>query len=1032
MLYPKNKEKELSDILFKNPGSEYRAAPFWAWNCKLNEDMLLEQIEYLKEMGFGGFYMHTRAGMETPYLGEEFMNMVRSCVQKAKDEDMLAYLYDEDKWPSGYAGGLVTKNHKYRAKHMLFTQKKLEHLPLEEAVEKLEPYLLAVYDIFLNENGELTGYSVIDEDTEPNGKKWYAYMMTAKDTARYNGQAYVDTLDKASMDNFIDITYEAYKREVGDDFGTAVPAMFTDEPQFKHKGALGFADSNADAIYPWTPLFEESFKAKYNYSMLDYFPEVVWDLPNREASCHRYHYHDHVTELFTNSFAKNCGDWCGKNNLHLTGHMVQEDTLGAQANSIGEAMRAYPHFQIPGIDLLCNEIRFATLKQCQSAVHQQGNEAMMTELYGVTNWDFDFRGHKFQGDWQAALGATMRVPHLSWVSMAGEAKRDYPASISYQSPWYKEYKYIEDHFARLNTALTRGVPKVDVAVIHPIESYWINLGPAESSADVLKQLDERFLDILNWMLYGTVDFDFICESTLPSQVKASASGLQVGVMNYKTVIVPDCITLRKTTLEILEKFKENGGNVIFAGNCPKYIDAVKSDAAEALYNKSVVVPYNRTDILAALKDSKIVDIKNSTGIPTDNLIYQMREDNTCSWLFIANAKHMSDEHPFIPDRKEKTNAQHITISIDGMFVPTLYDTLDGTIKEIPYEIKSGKTIINYARYQSDSILLNLVPTDVNSSLMEKIAENKTPSKTIRFMKKVPYTLAEDNVLLLDRAEYSLNGEPFHEEEEILILDNICRKIKDWPLRMDVTPQPWTLEEKEIEDYIDLRFTIYSDISVEGTKLAVEDAEKLVITFNGETVDNTPVGFFTDKAIKTVALPEIKKGENILTLHVPFGQRTNTEWCYILGNFNVKVEGTIATIIPPTDTIGFSSITSQGLPFYGGNITYNTTIETPKCKAKIHSCYYRGATIKILVDGKETSNATFSPYATEVELSAGIHNIDFILYGNRINSFGGVHNVIQQRWVGADFWRTKGDEWCYEYVLKDFGIMASPIIEIFED
>ena len=1028
MLYPKNKEKELSDILFKNPGAEYRAAPFWAWNCKLDKNTLLEQIEYLKEMGFGGFYMHTRAGMETPYLGEEFMDMVKACVEKAKDEDMLAYLYDEDKWPSGYAGGLATKEHKYRAKHMVFTQKKLEHFPLDEAIEKLKPYLLAVYDISLNQSGELESYSVIDENDAPKGKKWFAYMMTAEDSARYNGQAYVDTLDKASMDNFIDITYEAYKRAVGDDFGTAIPAIFTDEPQFKHKSPLGFADSDENASFPWTPKFEESFITKYGYSMLKHFPEVVWDLPGGEASVRRYHYHDHITEMFTKSFAKNCGDWCGENNLSLTGHMVQEDSLKAQAGSIGEAMRAYPHFQIPGVDLLCNEIRFSTLKQCQSVVHQQGKEAMMSELYGVTNWDFDFRGNKFQGDWQAALGVNMRVHHLAWVSMAGEAKRDYPASINYQSPWYKEYKYIEDHFARLNTALTRGVPKVDVAVIHPIESYWINFGPS----DIQKQLDERFLDILNWLLYGTVDFDFICESILPSQIKSTKSGLQVGSMNYKTVIVPDCITLRKTTLEILDEFQKNGGTVIFAGSCPKYIDAIKSDAAEALYKKSIVVPYNRTDILGALKDYRVIDIKNSDGTPTDNLIYQLREDNTCSWLFIANAMEMRDLHPFFPDRKEKTNTQNITLTINGMFVPTLYDTLEGTIKEIPYEIKGGKTIIKYARYQSDSILLKLVPTETNSSLEEKNIDKQIPSKTIRFMKKVPYTLAEENVLLLDRAEYSLNGEPFHNEEEILILDNICRKIKGWPLRMDVTPQPWTLEEKGIVDYIDLRFTIYSEISVTGAKLAVEDAERLEITLNGAIVDNAPIGYFTDKAIKTVALPEIKKGENILTIHVPFGQRTNTEWCYILGNFNVKVEGTISTIIPPTDTIGFSSITNQGLPFYGGNITYSTTIETPRCRAKIHSCYYRGATIKILVDGKETSNPTFSPYTTEVELSAGIHKIDFILYGNRINSFGGVHNVIQQRWVGADFWRTTGDEWCYEYVLKDFGIMASPIIEIFED
>ncbi|MBQ5748762.1 MAG: hypothetical protein IIV87_01260, partial [Oscillospiraceae bacterium] len=48
------------------------------------------------------------------------------------------------------------------------------------------------------------------------------------------------------------------------------------------------------------------------------------------------------------------------------------------------------------------------------------------------------------------------------------AKRDYPASINYQSPWYREYSYIENHFARVNTALTRGTPIVKIGVIHPV------------------------------------------------------------------------------------------------------------------------------------------------------------------------------------------------------------------------------------------------------------------------------------------------------------------------------------------------------------------------------------------------------------------------------------------------------------------------------------------------------------------------------------------------------------------------------------
>ena len=142
-----------------------------------------------------------------------------------------------------------------------------------------------------------------------------------------------------------------------------------------------------------------------------------------------------------------------------------EEPLFVSSYAIGE-MRHYSPSR-PGIDMLCDATEYTTAKQAQSAAHQYGREGVLSELYGVTNWVFDFRGHKFQGDWQAALGVTVRVHHLSWVSMAGESKRDYPATINYQSPWYKEYSYVEDHFARLNTALTRGKPVVKVGVTTP-------------------------------------------------------------------------------------------------------------------------------------------------------------------------------------------------------------------------------------------------------------------------------------------------------------------------------------------------------------------------------------------------------------------------------------------------------------------------------------------------------------------------------------------------------------------------------------
>ena len=76
MIYDKNtKRARLDKALFENPTSEYRGAPFWAWNCELDKDELKRQIDVFKEMGLGGYHMHVRTGLKTKYLSDEYMSL---------------------------------------------------------------------------------------------------------------------------------------------------------------------------------------------------------------------------------------------------------------------------------------------------------------------------------------------------------------------------------------------------------------------------------------------------------------------------------------------------------------------------------------------------------------------------------------------------------------------------------------------------------------------------------------------------------------------------------------------------------------------------------------------------------------------------------------------------------------------------------------------------------------------------------------------------------------------------------------------
>lgn len=124
MLYTKNSEPQLSMELFRNPTSEYRGTPFWSWNCKVTRELIRSQMEVFQKMGFGGAHLHPRTGLDTEYLGEEFMELVSYADEQAKERGMLCWLYDEDRYPSGAAGGMVTDNWNYRARHLLLTREK--------------------------------------------------------------------------------------------------------------------------------------------------------------------------------------------------------------------------------------------------------------------------------------------------------------------------------------------------------------------------------------------------------------------------------------------------------------------------------------------------------------------------------------------------------------------------------------------------------------------------------------------------------------------------------------------------------------------------------------------------------------------------------------------------------------------------------------------------------------------------------------------------------------------------------------------
>lgn len=984
--------------------------------------------------------MHCRTGMNTEYLGDEFMDMVSDCNETAKQKDMLCWLYDEDRYASGFGGGYVTKDIRYRERYLLFTPCRQDGYEKDRETfqrkcrqgEEPKGYFVMAYRVRLT-MGYLEGYVAEQEESIRCGDGetiWYAYLTIDEKSSWWNNQTYVNTLDKPALDRFIHITHERYYEKVGADFGKSIPAIFTDEPQFAEMENLNFAEEKKPVRLPFTDDFDESFQTAYRASLLEHLPEVIWEKGKDTAATFRYQYINHLTDRFVEAYAANVGSWCENHNLALTGHMKGEETLRSQTVFTGETMRSLRHFHLPGHDVLSDQRDYPTAKMAQSVSRQFGRFGALSETYGVTNWDFDFRGHKMSGDWQAALGIAVRVHHVSWLSMEGEAKRDYPASINYQSPWYKEYPLIENYFGRVNAALTSGRPQVKVGVIHPVESFWMTFGPYDQTYEKQEALENQYRDLCGWLTFGQMDFDYISEALLEEETNCAfdSQGFCMGEMRYQVILVPGCITLRESTVDRLLAFAGSGGRVVILGEAPVCMDGVFSEKVRELAGKCEVLTFEKGAVLKCLEPWRDVDVLLDSGGRADNLVYQMRQDEDGRWLFLAHGyEKVRDTFWSMVDCEDYPYVENIHLRIQGEYDLTVYDAMTGETEKLQCTHRNGQTRAEWRLGVHDSLLIRLTPAAERQQGSGNAVEIRKPSSRIRLTQPFEVIREEPNVLLLDKAEYRIDREPWQPEEDILKLDNICRRRFGYPPKEEAGAQPWTVkDEKGFPNVLSLRFAVDS-LTDTWASLALESRDKTEIYVNGSLVEEGSSGWFTDEAIEVVKIPPLRRGSNTIELRMPYGEKANVESCYLLGDFGVEVFGKEKRIIPAPEKVVFGDLTRQGMPFYGGNLTYRCKFTAPGGHMRLRAQYFSGPLLVAAVDGKRTGSIAFAPYEVDLgDLEAGEHLLEITAFGNRYHTFGQLHNCDRNySWFASCSWRTKNDRWSDEYMLKELGILVTP-------
>ncbi|MEV5025636.1 glycosyl hydrolase [Paenibacillus sp. LPE1-1-1.1] len=1016
---------------FMDPGIPFRPVPFWAWNDDLKQEELDRQIDGFKEQGMGGFMMHVREGLETPYLSDEFMERIKGSVTKAKESGMKAWLYDEDRYSSGMGGGLVPKagGDAVRAKALT--------LSLSQSMESGDASIVAAYKAVIK-GDQITELSRLVPDK--GGNRLYGssetYLVFRVRIAAKNdwchGDTYTDLMNPETARLFIEKNYEPYRKAVGEEFGRTVPGIFTDEPTVK-----GFSERLEEpelTWIAWSEVLASEFERRRGYSIWELLPFFFFG--GKASAQIRHDYWLTVAETFGESYTKQIGDWCREQGVQFTGHFHSEGSIVGQVQHSGSLMLHYRYMDIPGVDTLCEQTaEHLTIKQVSSIANQLGKKRVITETYGVTGWDLTFENRRWIGDWQYALGVNLLTHHLSWYSLRGCRKRDYPPSFNYHTNWWNHNRKMEDYYARLSAVLSEGKLTRNVLVVHPSTSVWTKLGQSVHSAawknnagneTLLADYDKSFNSFVNRLVELHIDYDLGDELIMKEFARADEERLIVGEASYEFVIFPSLHNLMSSTVEVLLAYMNGGGKVAAFGAMPSLLDGRSENLhrLEELLDHKWFIRLQDADELEPLLNgtaSRAVSIKDENGLEAKPFLHMHRQMNGCTVAFIVN--------------NDRDNGHQVEIRLSGGQSLEEWDVWTGKVITRSVRLEEGGVAFkeNFEPAQSK---LYVIGNDL-SGQMEQLADSETEldcsrNKQATELKPVSFQRTAPNVLILDQCQFRMKEEQWSEPMEVWRAQRIIRErlgMRQVLHSGNLQRYFWIHEEHPgNETPFELRFTFTAaEVPSNDTYFVFEDAHRFDFELNGRRIDAEPDGYYLDVSMKKVKLPTLREGVNTLDVFIAYCNDMELENGYIIGDFAVD---SYRRIVDEPSNLSYGDWRSQGYPYYCGSMNYCFEIEKETNAGNGYSLVF-GRYEAVLMDVKVNGAACkMIPWRCEayVDLDPflvtdGENRVVIEVVGSPRNLFGPLHQLdTNPKWM--DWWsfHPEDNDYTTEYRGTPYGLI----------
>ncbi len=934
---------------FKNVDAEYRSAPFWSWNSELEIKDLTKQIHQMYEQGIGGFFMHSRGGLKDEYLGDKFMKAIKGCVAEAKNLGMKAWLYDEDRFPSGSGAGMVTaSNNDYR-------QKALEMVELPCAEIKKGNDVVKIYS-FTKKDSQPHGLKDITELAGEDIKSLEGLALVFKvifkpGEPRWSGQSYPDLSYKEAVDKFIETTYDKYKDLVGDEFNKTIPGIFTDEPHFN-------VNLGERVVLPWTYQLEEKFKEEKDYDILDFLPQLFYQIGDYKKV--RFDFWDMMSKLFVKSFTQNIYNWCEENNVEFTGHYWEH--VFPLPTHTGSVMPNYEYMQMPGIDMLFNTPEVGEqfgndliVKEVSSVANQLGKERVMSETYGASGWELNFTDQKKVADWQFALGINFVCQHLVLHSLEGYRKRDFPLSFAEHQPWWDTYHLMGDYIGRLSYLLSRGNFVGDILLLHPASSTWAeyNLLNDNTSLDELANSVKIISQKLSQIQYF---FDLGDDILIEKYAEVTDNIFKIAEMNYKTIIVPDMTVMRNSNFKLLKKFAENGGHILTTGITPGLLDGKESRELKDFFNSDKVNRVSVQDLQEHLDklENEHLSLVEKNGKSPDNIYCQQRDCGDQQILFMANIS--------------KEEEYQVRLNLESDYHLEEWDPVSGEINVLSIHQEDNSFYLNldFQPIESHLIVVNkdkkaVVNMETSKEVnLEKILELKDWQ-----VKRNDY-----NALTINCCQAKLSKKDWTKKENVNKVDDSLKDSLGIDRGHISAPQPWSYSKGEKDNTVDLqvRYTFNLQEELTGNLyLAVESPEIWDVFVNGELATAT-ANYYKDKAFRLYNIKDIVTvGENEVILSTKdYGVLVNLEAIYVVGDFKLNSVDQEFVLVKEDEVIALGDWTQNGYPYYSGKMNYSSSFIVDQVAQVECSLEDLWAIVnRVIINGKEAGLLGWKPYQLDI-------------------------------------------------------------------